>query len=50
MEDDFYDDFDEDCPQCGGDGFYDGECACMDDTCCCLEPEPVVCPLCGGNP
>ncbi len=40
---------DEECGLCGGTGVYDGECACGDDTCCCLTPQPVVCPQCGGG-
>jgi hypothetical protein len=36
-----------DCPTCGGDGFIDGDCTCMDDTCCCLDPDPPPCPDCG---
>lgn len=38
-----------DCPACGGSGVMDGECTCMDDTCCCLEPEPPECGLCSGD-
>ncbi len=37
------------CWQCGGEGFIDGECTCMDDCCCCLEPEPPVCDICRGT-
>lgn len=37
---------DDDCPQCGGTGVLDGECDCMDDTCCCLHPTPPDCPEC----
>ena len=37
-----------DCPNCGGDGVIDGECTCMDDTCCCLVPEPPECDECEG--
>lgn len=37
-----------DCPACGGEGFIDGECTCMDDTCCCLEPDPPICDECRG--
>lgn len=36
-----------DCWQCGGEGLGDG-CTCMDDTCCCAEPEPPTCHICGG--
>lgn len=37
------------CHECGGEGFYDGECTCMDDTCCCAEPDPPTCTLCRGT-
>lgn len=40
---------DEECGMCGGTGVYDGECECGEDTCCCLEPTPIVCPQCGGR-
>lgn len=36
------------CWQCGGEGYIDGECTCMDDCCCCLVPEPPVCDICKG--
>lgn len=37
------------CPQCGGEGWIDdGSCTCGDDTCCCLETDAPECPLCGG--
>jgi hypothetical protein len=38
-----------DCPQCGGEGAVEGECDCMDDTCCCLDPTPPDCGWCRGN-
>ena len=37
---------DDECPQCGGEGYIEGECTCGDDCCCCLEPEPPACPYC----
>lgn len=37
-----------DCWQCGGAGELDWECTCMDDTCCCLEPDAPECNICGG--
>lgn len=41
---------DEDaCWMCGGLGVLEDECTCGEDTCCCLEPEPPICPECGGN-
>jgi hypothetical protein len=40
-------DLEEDCPACGGSGVIDDECECMDDTCCCLVPQPPLCPECG---
>jgi hypothetical protein len=39
----------EECGLCGGEGVYDGECECGDDTCCCLTPTPIICPQCGGR-
>lgn len=36
------------CYACGGEGVGDG-CTCMDDTCCCLNPEPPDCDICGGK-
>ena len=35
IDDDDSDDFD--CPDCGGEGFTEGDC--FEDTCCCLNPE-----------
>jgi len=46
---DLFDETDDSCPQCGGSGVDDSDCTCMDDTCCCLYPEPPVCGLCGGR-
>lgn len=43
-----YDDDDGTCCQCGGSGVLEGLCTCMDDTCCCLHPEPPECDWCGG--
>lgn len=37
---------DDDCPMCGGTGFLEDECTCGDDTCCCLYPDPPLCPEC----
>jgi hypothetical protein len=37
---------DDDCWNCGGEGFLEGECTCGEDTCCCLEPEAPPCPEC----
>lgn len=42
-------DFDDGCPNCGGEGVIEGECTCGEDTCCCLEPTPPVCRTCGGK-
>jgi hypothetical protein len=39
----------EDCWNCGGEGFMDGDCICMEDTCACREPEPPTCTVCGGS-
>lgn len=38
-----------DCAACDGGGVIEGECICMEDTCCCAEPEPPVCLLCDGE-
>lgn len=35
-----------DCEVCGGDGLVDHRC--VEDTCCCLDPENEPCPACGG--
>ena len=37
-----------DCPCCGGAGFLDGDCTCMEDMCCCLKPDPPTCDHCSG--
>jgi hypothetical protein len=37
------------CWNCGGAGYHDGDCTCMDDTCCCLYPEPPPCSECNGK-
>jgi hypothetical protein len=37
------------CPQCGGEGWLDYECDCMDSTCCCLEPSGLLCAYCRGD-
>lgn len=38
-----------DCWSCGGEGVHEGGCTCMDDTCCCLNPEPPDCDVCRGT-
>lgn len=38
-----------DCWNCGGEGYLEGDCTCMEDTCCCLEPDPPVCDVCKGK-
>jgi hypothetical protein len=37
------------CWACGGMGFYESDCTCCDDTCCCLVPEPPSCSECKGT-
>lgn len=37
------------CWACGGVGYHEGECTCLDDTCCCLYPDPPVCSECKGS-
>lgn len=37
---------DDDCPDCGGEGYLLDECTCGEDTCCCAEPEPPRCIEC----
>lgn len=44
-----YWDDDDVCGACGGAGVFEDECTCGDDTCCCLVPEPPICPECKGN-
>lgn len=39
-------DDDGECHLCGGSGMLEDECTCMDDTCCCLEPDHPPCPEC----
>lgn len=42
------DDFDGDCPDCGGEGFIEADCD--EDTCCCAEPHDLIpCPTCRLN-
>jgi hypothetical protein len=38
----------DECPVCGGTGVDDSQCACGDDTCCCLVPTQADCSWCGG--
>lgn len=44
-----YGDETDECWNCGGEGFIDGDCTCGEDCCCCLEPEPPVCDVCEGK-
>lgn len=37
------------CWHCGGSGEIEGGCTCMDDTCCCADPEPPTCDVCMGT-
>ncbi len=39
----------DDCWNCGGDGYIEGDCTCGEDCCCCLEPEPPICDICRGK-
>ncbi len=39
----------DDCYNCGGEGFIDGDCTCGEDCCCCLEPDEPVCDICEGK-
>jgi hypothetical protein len=43
-----WEDFEDECPRCGGEGFLDDECECsaFEDTCCCAELTPRECPDC----
>jgi hypothetical protein len=48
------DDFDgteKECPECGGEGWVEGDC--FEDTCCCADPASshglVKCSLCGNK-
>ena len=31
------DDYDDECGDCGGEGWVEGDC--FEDTCCCADPE-----------
>lgn len=46
--DDQFDDFDELCGECGGEGYIVDDC--FEDTCCCADPENehelIRCPSC----
>ncbi len=35
------------CYECGGEGYSGHDCG--EDSCCCLEPEEDVCPVCRGE-
>lgn len=41
---------DEECYECGGEGFVLDDC--FEDTCCCADPETehdvIPCPVCAG--
>lgn len=42
MSDFYCDEIDEgECSTCGGSGVLDGECDCMDDTCCYRSTVPL---------
>ena len=49
--DEIVDTCEEDCPECGGEGFIEDEC--FEDTCCCADPATehglITCPMCGGK-
>jgi hypothetical protein len=46
-----YDEFDDGCYECGGEGYVLADC--FEDTCCCADPESqhgyIVCPVCRGK-
>lgn len=46
-----FDDYDEECYECGGEGFIVAEC--LEDSCCCLDPEEdhglIPCPVCNSK-
>ena len=48
---DLTEDIEEDCPDCGGEGYVEGDC--FEDTCCCADPVTshglVKCETCGGR-
>ena len=48
-DDDFIEDDHEECYICGGIGYLENECTCGDDTCCCLNPTPPMCPECNNE-
>lgn len=35
---------DDECYECGGEGFIEEDC--FEDSCCCLEHELIPCPVC----
>lgn len=48
---DEYDEFDDnsECWNCGGEGYIEGDCTCMEDCCACLVPDPPRCSICQGK-
>lgn len=34
------DDYEGECPECGGEGFIEDDC--FEDTCCCADPHDIV--------
>lgn len=39
-------DYDDECPYCGGEGWIDDECDCMESTCVCEAPSGIKCTHC----
>lgn len=37
-----------DCWNCY-EGYLPDSCSCMEDTCCCADPEPLKCHECNGS-
>lgn len=51
MDEQEFEDFDDFCGECGGDGIVLNDC--FEDTCCCADPEAEhgyrTCPVCRGK-
>jgi hypothetical protein len=37
------------CWNCAGEGDVEGLCICWDEPCCCRNPTPPKCEVCGGK-
>ena len=41
-----FDEEDDSCPYCGGEGIIEDDCTCGESCCNCLEPDPPECQHC----